>query len=150
MRQALIDVTTDTVVNIIEWDEISNWSPPSGVYLVETADANIGDSYDKANCLFSSLPAILPPPTMRDFVMAVQVVLDAKAQERGYDGILSACTYADDTNSKFAAEGAACKAWRSAVWAQCYADLAAVQAGTMAQPTVAAFIASLPQLTWPS
>ncbi|HVJ31676.1 MAG TPA: hypothetical protein VND94_01060 [Terriglobia bacterium] len=91
-----------------------------------------------------------PPPTEADYVAAVQAMLDTKARERNYDNIMSACTYAASTIAKFKAEGDACLAWRDAVWAQCYTDLAAVQAGTMAQPTVGDFVASLPHLTWPS
>lgn len=88
--------------------------------------------------------------TEADYVAAVQRMLDTKAQERKYDDIESACTYASSTNAQFKAEGLACLAWRDQVWTQCYTDLAAVQAGTMQQPTIEAFVASLPQLTWPS
>lgn len=84
-----------------------------------------------------------------DYVMAVQAMLDAKARERGYDDIASAATYAGDPDPVFNAEGTACKAWRSQIWRQCYADLAKVRAGQMAQPTVEDFVASLPALTWP-
>lgn len=89
-------------------------------------------------------------PTEHDYVMAVQGVLDSKAQERRYDNILSACSYGTSTVPTFAAEGQACVAWRDAVWAQCYSDLAKVQAGEMAQPTIEDFLASLPTLTWPA
>lgn len=92
-------------------------------------------------------------PIEYDYLMAVQHLLDSTAQQRNYDNILSACTYANSSVAKFKAEGLACLAWRDQVWAQCYASLAAVQAGQagqMAQPSVAAFVASLPQLTWPS
>ena len=88
-------------------------------------------------------------PTEHDYVMAVQGVLDATAQERRYDNILSACSYATSTDPTFAAEGQACVAWRDAVWAKCYSDLAKVQAGEMAQPTIEDFLSSLPTLTWP-
>ena len=77
----------------------------------------------------------------------VQGHLDAKARERGYDSIFSACTYADEPAvSQFQAEGQAFRAWRSQVWAYCYAQLDAVQAGKRAAPTVEALIAELPAL----
>lgn len=91
-----------------------------------------------------------PPVTEVDYVAAVQGLLDATAQQRRYDTIMSACTYADSTNATFKAEGQACVTWRDAVWAQCYADLAAVEAGQMTRPSVLDFVASLPKLTWPS
>lgn len=89
-------------------------------------------------------------PTERDYVMAVQGMLDSKARERKYDDIASAATYDGDPDPIFAAEGAACKAWRSTVWRRCYEDLAKVQAGEMVQPTIEDFLASLPTLTWPN
>jgi hypothetical protein len=88
--------------------------------------------------------------TEADYIAAVQLMLDTKAQERKYDDLQSACTYASNTNAQFKAESLACLAWRDAVWAQCYADLAAVQEGTMRQPTVPVFVADLPKLTWPA
>lgn len=92
-----------------------------------------------------------PPPavTTADYTRAVQAALDAKATERNYDGILSACTYVASNVPKFQAEGAACVAWRDAVWAYCYDILAQVQAQTLPQPTVAELVAGMPQLTWP-
>lgn len=99
--------------------------------------------------LIAAFPGYGQAGVQQAYMLAVQDMLDAKARERAYDGILSACTYVDDVNPRFAAEGAACKAWRSAVWAQCYADLAAVQSGAMQQPSIGDFLASLPQLTWP-
>ncbi len=90
-----------------------------------------------------------PLPTEHDYVMAVQQMMDAKAQERRYDNIASACTYAGDPDPVFNAEGAACKAWRSAVWRECYTALAEVAAGTRPQPAIEDFVASLPNLIWP-
>lgn len=88
-------------------------------------------------------------PTELDYVTAVQTLLDSTARQRGYDGILSACSYSNSTIPQFQAEGLACLAWRDVVWATCYGSLAAVQAGQMAPPTVDAFISSLPTLVWP-
>ncbi len=76
---------------------------------------------------------------------AVQKYMDSKAQERGYDSILSASSYAGFTNP-FQAEGQAFIKWRGAVWAYCYQELAKVQAGQRAVPTEAGLIAELPAL----
>ena len=54
----------------------------------------------------------------------VQKILDDAAKAAGYDGILSACSYAAIPNH-FQAEAISFLTWRSAVWAKCYADLAA-------------------------
>lgn len=89
-------------------------------------------------------------PTEAEYTVGVQSMLDTKAQERNYDGILSACTYATSTNAKFKAEGQACSDWRDAVWAKCYDVLGQVKAGTLTQPTMSELLAMLPQLVWPT
>lgn len=81
---------------------------------------------------------------------AVQKHLDDTAKTHGYDGILSACTYATDTHPPFQAEGQTCVNWRGAVWAACYQIMAAVQAGTHAVPTAESLIAELPSMVWPA
>jgi hypothetical protein len=93
-----------------------------------------------------------PVPTEADYGNAVQAMLDAKAQERSYDSIATAVSYRDDPNTSYAAEGNALFDWRSSVWVYTYAQLAAVQAGTRAQPTVADFVTEVGQncpFEWP-
>lgn len=83
----------------------------------------------------------------RSLVNAVQAYLDAKAREKGYDGILSAASYAGlPEGEPFQAEGLVYAKWRSAVWTYCYAQLDAVTAGAKAVPTAAELIAELPAL----
>lgn len=82
------------------------------------------------------------------FTKAVQKWMDAKAQERGYDNIISACTYADSTDEKFAAEGKAAKQWRDKVWRHCYDVVAQVVSGNRDIPTVSELLAELPKLEW--
>ena len=78
----------------------------------------------------------------------VQARLDAFAATRGYDGILSACTYATSDIPKFAAEAQTCVNLRDATWAACYQIMADVQAGRRALPTVEQAMSELPQLEW--
>lgn len=80
---------------------------------------------------------------------AVQEMLDTKAAERSYDGILSAATYVTSTVPKFAAEAQACIAWRDVCWDACYAILNEVQTGARPLPTVAQVLAEMPTLEWP-
>lgn len=94
------------------------------------------------------VPPVLPP-SENDFKIAVQGVLDAKAQERNYDGILSLCSYASSTNPVFAAEAAAGSTWRDAAWAHCYQAMADVQNNLRQPPTVAELVAELPAMVWP-
>jgi hypothetical protein len=83
-------------------------------------------------------------------VQQTQRRLDAFAQTRNYDSILSACTYASSTLTKFADEGQYCVQARDETWAALYEILADVQAGTRPVPTSFAEIEEeLPTLAWP-
>lgn len=80
-------------------------------------------------------------------VAIVQQHMDAAAQALRYDSITTAITYAEEPAvPKFQAEGRAFRAWRSQVWAVCYAILAEVEAGQRAVPTDEELIAALPEL----
>ena len=74
---------------------------------------------------------------------AVQSHIDSQAQALGYDGIVSACSYAGYTN-EFQTEATALGVWRSAVWTKAYQVQADVEAGTIPMPTVDELIAMLP------
>lgn len=101
----------------------------------------------------NNVPLPVDPPSPEQIITsltaAVQQHLDDTARTRGYDGILSACTYATDTHLPFQAEGQACVTWRGSVWTACYAIMAQVQAGTHPMPTAASLIAELPAMVWP-
>jgi hypothetical protein len=83
-------------------------------------------------------------------VLAVQRRLDDFARTRGYDSILSACSYAASTVASFKAEGAYCVGARDTHWQKCYQIMAAVQAGTRPVPTVQQVLAEMPALAWPA
>lgn len=52
----------------------------------------------------------------------LQGVMDAAAKTLGYDDLKSVVSYAEEpADPKFQAEGIAFRAWRSRVWAACYA-----------------------------
>ena len=92
-------------------------------------------------------PADIAHQVQQSLISAVQNHLDAAARSAGYDDIKSAVTYADEPAvPKFQIEGQRFRAWRSLVWAACYAMLDDVLAGTRTVPTVDELLAELPVL----
>ena len=86
-----------------------------------------------------------------DIVAQTQLRLDTFAQSRGYDGILSACTYATSTVPKFKTEGQYCVNQRDATWNKLYQLLGEVEAGTRPMPNSFSDIEPLlPILSWPN
>lgn len=79
----------------------------------------------------------------KQFEVAVQGELDADAQAKGYDGVLSACSYAGAPNA-FQDDGLAYVARRSAAWVYCYQELAKVKSGERPMPTIEQIISELP------
>ena len=67
------------------------------------------------------------------FKEKTQELLDAKAKEKGYDDILSACSYAGYDND-FRAEGEAFGIWRAKVWKYGYGLLNAIAEGKHKMP----------------
>lgn len=92
-------------------------------------------------------PAEIAQQIQTELTNAVQAHLDNTAKQKGYDGILSAASYAAlPVGEPFQAEGVAYALWRSAVWVKCYEVLGDVMAGTRGIPTVGELLAELPVL----
>jgi len=98
---------------------------------------------EEAQAIRASTAAI---PDIRDRVAAaVSAQLDALAQSWRYTSYVSARSYKDDPNPRFAAEAAALVAHGSACWTVLDELEAAVLAGTSQMPaTVEAVLALLP------
>lgn len=56
MNYAVIDSITYIVVNIVVWDGVSEWSPPSGTFAIQSDEAGIGWTYNPGDGTFT------PPP----------------------------------------------------------------------------------------
>lgn len=80
----------------------------------------------------------------------VQKRLDEWARERGYESILSLCTYATSTVPKFQAEGQRGVEVRDACWAFGYSLLAQVEAGQAVVPSEDELLQMLPSMEWPA
>lgn len=92
-----------------------------------------------------------PEEMQERYTRAAQSSLDAFAKTRGYDGIMSACSYAASTDEQFRREGEYCVALRDTTWRQAYVILDDVVSGRAELPSVEAFLAMLPvaDARWP-
>lgn len=81
-------------------------------------------------------------------VNAVNSLLDSTAQSQGYDNAGSCISYASSTNSLWANQAKAFVAWRDVVWAMAYSVQA--EPASNRPTTVAAFLALLPPMVWPT
>jgi hypothetical protein len=97
---------------------------------------------DKAAALFEQAHSAL--------IFGVQEYLDTLARSRGYDSILSLCTYASSGNAEFAAEGQAGVNLRDGCWVVGHQIAADVLAGTRTMPTLPEVLDELPSPGWPT
>lgn len=75
--------------------------------------------------------------------------MTAFVSEKGYDSMLSACSYATSTNPAYAAEGARCVAIRDEQWAFLYSVFDRIDAGEIEMPEDhEAFLSLFPAMTW--
>lgn len=79
------------------------------------------------------------------FKSGIQALLDEKARAKGYDDMVSACSYAGYENP-FRVEGESFGIWRANVWTYGYEQLALIQMGAREMPTLEDFLAELPTM----
>lgn len=140
-------IQNGVVINTVEQDTLDN---PFGYLAVASETAEIGDLWDGVT-FTRPVVAVSVQELQAAIVNAVQVRLDAFAQTRNYDGILSAATYASSTVPKFAAEGQCAVNARDNTWATLYTVMAEVEAGTRPMPGSYADVEPLlPALVWPA
>lgn len=87
---------------------------------------------------------------VKAFEIALQLHLDNKAKEYGYDNIYTAVSYADEPSiPEFQLEGKAFRSWRSLYWFTVNQIKAEISSGTRQIPTIEALIEELPKLDLP-
>lgn len=92
--------------------------------------------------------ALNTPPSVSDYIAAMEAHYDTKAQERRYDNRLT-CALRAGYPGPFQAEGQAFAVWMDTCNALGYQIMDEVLSGTRPVPTVAELIADLPVLEWP-
>lgn len=97
-------------------------------------------------------PEPVPAPSAEEIkailTNSVQSHMDAAAAAKGYDNIMSACSYAAFANA-FQAEGQAFLVWRADCWVACYGVMSDVESGERPIPSESELIAELPELVLP-
>ncbi len=88
------------------------------------------------------------PPSEDDYANAIDEYLDQIARARDYRDAARLAGYAASTIPQYAADAMAFIAWRDAVWIYAYQMLGEVKSMQIVQPTIEAFIMSLPQPPW--
>lgn len=87
----------------------------------------------------------------KEIINRTQSRLDDFAKSRGYDSILSACTYVASLVPRFASDGNVAVRLRDATWAKLYEILGEVEANKRPIPSGFGDIeADLPALAWES
>ncbi len=86
----------------------------------------------------------------RNLQNAVQNRLDSFAQTRNYNSMLSCCSYATSTNTKFQQEAQYCVQMRDAYWSACYSILQQFESGQRSMPTIEQLLGELLVLQWPN
>ncbi|UIK04991.1 hypothetical protein [Neorhizobium galegae] len=89
-------------------------------------------------------------PTLDHYKSAFDDHLDAVATQRQYDNRLTVVSYAGSTNPQWAAEAEVFIAWRDAALIYMFQQLAGVEAGEIAPPTIEEFIGGITPIVWPN
>lgn len=87
-------------------------------------------------------------PSVEDYSEVVSRHLDAVARERQYDDARSIASYVASTVPEWAAEAQAFVEWRDQVWTYAIDELERMPASEREAPTIAEFIAELPEIEW--
>ena len=133
----------NVVIAIEEWEI----KPPG---YIQSNSADFDDTYSNGEFI-KPIITLTQEELVNIITASTQRKLDEFAKTRNYDGILSACTYANSSIDKFKIEGQYCIDQRDLVWNTLYEIMAQVLAGTRPMPSGFVDIeSSLPILSWPN
>ena len=134
-------------------EDVADWCNRGGVAHLEEIDWQEGKAAEQRRFqIVANEPYRESPEQMQArYTALAQQALDSFARTRGYDGIMSACSYYGSGDRQFAAEAAYCMNLRDHTWRKGHEILNAVKAGDMELPNEADFLSMLPtaEAEWP-
>jgi len=129
-------------------ERIVNYDPPAHDPELETvAPVFPIEGLDTQFTITPKAASVYEDVQIRRKTALVQYHLDTAAQQRGYDNIMSAVSYANSSHPVYGPEGRAFLAWRDACWEVTFELLESVFAGTQQMPSDPEIIQQLPTLT---
>lgn len=87
---------------------------------------------------------------IQQYIFMLQNWLDNFVKTRGYNNLLSACTYCNSSNQKFKVEGEYALKIRDEIWDKCYKILDQVNNGQKQINNFEDILKELPVLKWPN
>lgn len=123
---------------------VYNHVSPTEYQTVEAQSLEIINGVPTANYILIDKPLAEVMEIKRKTVAnAIQNMLNTSAKSRGYDSIISECSYATSSGA-FGAEAQVTVDWRGSVWNYVFQVEADVLAGTRIEPTLDELLAELP------
>jgi hypothetical protein len=111
---------------------------------VQTGTQTIKDMTEAEIAELEAASVLSPEQIIKKYTSAIDVQLHSKAVEKGYDNILSACSYTGYPNF-FEEESKRFVKWRADVWIYAKDILYNVQNNISPLPTIEEFILNMPQ-----
>lgn len=126
----------------------SNWCNKNGCYIEEIEPLEDGTRQFQIKAPQEPTQEELVKSRITEIQIAVQNLLDSKAQDKNYDNGFAIASYANSTDTIFHDEANRFIAWRDNVWDKCYEILNAFQNGEIEMPTIEYVLERLPNLEW--
>lgn len=104
-----------------------------------------GYEVSRVNGVVKIINHLKPKDMVTEYSRAILGFMDEKAQQFGYDSILSAVSYKGSSNVKWSQEGHQFCLWRNLIWDYAYAEFEKVQNLQRSIPTVEEFLSELPE-----
>ena len=126
----------------------ANWCNENGCYIAEIEPLEDGTRQFQIKAPQEPTQEEIVQARIAEIQVAVQNLLDAKAQEKNYDNGFAIASYANSTDTIFHDEANRFITWRDQCWRECYNILAQFQSGEIEMPTVEYVLSRLPSLNW--